>query len=933
MELPDWVADPLERRGYLTAGQLAPFADGLDPGAEKSIADAWGKRQRDRALSLVRQAIDGLRSPATPAPAPQPVPTAAKARPAKAGKNGRADHRVKPAQAPRMPQDASAVGAARSVGDGAEGTSGGEPSRRERTIAELPEDLRHLMDDPAVNDAGVYSQPEEIEIPIPKSYGCGAVVRVALGNDGRWRGGYDVRDPLGRSSSPVGVRLSKPYGQRHEAILAACTSIEAVLRAARPKAADAIKRFAGGVKPAEGPPVKDGRCPQCGGYLDKPVPDWKPGSRSACHFCGQGKGREESPARPGPSRRQSDHTSQTEARLADRRFYAGGPYDEQRAQIAAWRERQAAGDTEPRWGEWSEFTITLADGSDVDVVHDPHWKARDPGHRGGMHLDYHGPLSETGYRSHFVGYGEDGERAAKMGLREYAELAAREIDEPKDKARRRKGRKEAKPAPGAARTASPRKRKPASVPPDDWEMGADAEPAPAADAFRSPPMPYRKGRTDGPVARRDYVVKGPDPETLAAMIAGTPAVDPRDLYTVVYDPATRGEWHRCHKCGGDHDAPRISAPEVACHYTRDEVLALAPCAAKGWQAASLAEAGFYRWLRAPLERQGVDTAGELHALIVRTRIADVPGLSAEQAGDVLAALAAFKRTAVDVEDDDPGPAAGEARQDVEPEREFEVLQGDEVLGTVSAFDETQATARACRAWPKLDLRTLVIRPAAAAEPAPDLSQVPLARLMLRLGTRLVLEKKGRIGTVAKLAEYLAHGYRRKSIQGLTPAMLDEARAALRAFLGEREPGVKLDLVDDGTPEGREAVAEASPEGGQAGAGRARQGEGDRGGGLMSEPMRAHDYLRQAQAVEDLAERDDLPPATIRPVKLPWDDEGMQVEWAAGDRAVVVTIARTLRLVECREGVRCWRGIDGRRGFVEAFRRSIAWMKGECERPT
>jgi hypothetical protein len=102
---------------------------------------------------------------------------------------------------------------------------------------------------------------------------------------------------------------------------------------------------------------------------------------------------------------------------------------------------------------------------------------------------------------------------------------------------------------------------------------------------------------------------------------------------------------------------------------------------------------------------------------------------------------------------------------------------------------------------------------------------------------------------------------------------------------------------------------------------------------MSEPMRAHDYLRQAQAVEDLAERDDLPPATIRPVKLPWDDEGMQVEWAAGDRAVVVTIARTLRLVECREGVRCWRGIDGRRGFVEAFRRSIAWMKGECERPT
>lgn len=92
-----------------------------------------------------------------------------------------------------------------------------------------------------------------------------------------------------------------------------------------------------------------------------------------------------------------DFTAVHEDRLSQRdRFHA--PVDcRHRAAIADWRSRQQCGDTQPAWNRWSEFAITLAGGQQVHIVYEPQGFGADM-----CHFEFHGPITSTGYRSHFM---------------------------------------------------------------------------------------------------------------------------------------------------------------------------------------------------------------------------------------------------------------------------------------------------------------------------------------------------------------------------------------------------------------------------------------------------------------------------------------------------------------------------------------------------
>ena len=93
-----------------------------------------------------------------------------------------------------------------------------------------------------------------------------------------------------------------------------------------------------------------------------------------------------------------DHIAEEEKRYAGHRE---SYYVKAREQIAAWRERQAAGDLKPDWRVLCVFDVALDDGLPVRVKHKP---GDVPGHS--RRLEFHGPVSETGYRSHHVIVGE-----------------------------------------------------------------------------------------------------------------------------------------------------------------------------------------------------------------------------------------------------------------------------------------------------------------------------------------------------------------------------------------------------------------------------------------------------------------------------------------------------------------------------------------------
>lgn len=65
------------------------------------------------------------------------------------------------------------------------------------------------------------------------------------------------------------------------------------------------------------------------------------------------------------------------------------------AAIKEYRERLNRGELSIDWTGWAEFTVPLSNGTEVDVL----W---DPSHMAGGHLQFWGPISETGYRSHFM---------------------------------------------------------------------------------------------------------------------------------------------------------------------------------------------------------------------------------------------------------------------------------------------------------------------------------------------------------------------------------------------------------------------------------------------------------------------------------------------------------------------------------------------------
>ena len=91
---------------------------------------------------------------------------------------------------------------------------------RERNRNDFREELRPLMDDPNVNDSGVYDRPEKIDVAMKPSWNCRLTIDVAKCTDGGWREGFHAG---AGTSSREGLPsiTDAPYGTRFEAIRAA----------------------------------------------------------------------------------------------------------------------------------------------------------------------------------------------------------------------------------------------------------------------------------------------------------------------------------------------------------------------------------------------------------------------------------------------------------------------------------------------------------------------------------------------------------------------------------------------------------------------------------------------------------------------------------------------------------------------------------------
>lgn len=127
------------------------------------------------------------------------------------------------------------------------------------------------------------------------------------------------------------------------------------------------------------------------------------------------------------------------------------------ALLMDWLRRGRSQDTAPQWDRWSEFTVTLEDGSPVSVLFRPGDKFTNG------HLQFRGPLTSTGYRSHFV-YGP----ARAKPLEVYAQEIARECaaEMAKEKATEDRRAKRTANAEARARGETPRRsRKPKATPP------------------------------------------------------------------------------------------------------------------------------------------------------------------------------------------------------------------------------------------------------------------------------------------------------------------------------------------------------------------------------------------------------------------------------------------------------------------------------------
>jgi hypothetical protein len=82
--------------------------------------------------------------------------------------------------------------------------------------------------------------------------------------------------------------------------------------------------------------------------------------------------------------------------------YDGTEHNRRREKIADFRARQSAGEghDEPKWGLWSEFSVSLAAGDAVRVAYEP--DHADLVEHQNDHFEFFGDaISSTGYRSHF----------------------------------------------------------------------------------------------------------------------------------------------------------------------------------------------------------------------------------------------------------------------------------------------------------------------------------------------------------------------------------------------------------------------------------------------------------------------------------------------------------------------------------------------------
>jgi ParB/RepB/Spo0J family partition protein len=115
------------------------------------------------------------------------------------------------------------------------------------------------------------------------------------------------------------------------------------------------------------------------------------------------------------------------------------PYSLNEAEaISAWRTRQEEGDIAPRWGEWSEFEVILKNGKSVTALYRPVKTGRTEW------LEYHGPISSTGYYSQPINRGDD---VPDIALFEFAsncadEIYSKHLTEHTKKNRVRKSKKE-----------------------------------------------------------------------------------------------------------------------------------------------------------------------------------------------------------------------------------------------------------------------------------------------------------------------------------------------------------------------------------------------------------------------------------------------------------------------------------------------------------
>lgn len=104
-----------------------------------------------------------------------------------------------------------------------------------------------------------------------------------------------------------------------------------------------------------------------------------------------------------------------------------------------WLKREGTTEAEPNWDCWSEFEVTLEDGAVVRVVYESRSLSR------GGHFSFHGPLTDTGYRSHFMPSGTS--TNSHPPIVRYAEDFAREVarETSKKRVKSQRARKTAKP--------------------------------------------------------------------------------------------------------------------------------------------------------------------------------------------------------------------------------------------------------------------------------------------------------------------------------------------------------------------------------------------------------------------------------------------------------------------------------------------------------